>query len=200
MQRGDGEEALSSLRRSSPTSSCSIGCCRSCRASRSAAACAPSGNPQRADHHADGARRGDRPHPRPRHRRRRLSRQAVLADGADGAPARRAAPHRARRLAEDVEDRRHRDGPRRPRCAGPAPGASRAHRVPAARVPHGASGPCLSRAQLLDAVWGRDVYVEARTVDVHIGRLRKALIRGNARDPIRTVRSAGYVFGDRADA
>ncbi|MDB5472575.1 MAG: two-component system response regulator, partial [Caulobacter sp.] len=45
----------------------------------------------------------------------------------------------------------------------------------------------------LDAVWGSDVYVEARTVDVHIGRLRKAL-NGETHDddPIRTVRSAGY--------
>ena len=49
-----------------------------------------------------------------------------------------------------------------------------------------------SREQLLDAVWGNDVYVEARTVDVHIGRLRKALNDGDAFDPIRTVRSAGY--------
>ncbi|WP_443748731.1 phosphate regulon transcriptional regulator PhoB [Asticcacaulis solisilvae] len=49
-----------------------------------------------------------------------------------------------------------------------------------------------SREQLLDAVWGNDVYVEARTVDVHIGRLRKALNDGHAFDPIRTVRSAGY--------
>lgn len=49
-----------------------------------------------------------------------------------------------------------------------------------------------SREQLLDAVWGNDVYVEARTVDVHIGRLRKALNRGDDYDPIRTVRSAGY--------
>ncbi len=49
-----------------------------------------------------------------------------------------------------------------------------------------------SREQLLDAVWGNDVYVEARTVDVHIGRLRKALNNGEAYDPIRTVRSAGY--------
>jgi two-component system phosphate regulon response regulator PhoB len=62
------------------------------------------------------------------------------------------------------------------------------------------SGRVLSRAQLLDGVWGRDAFVDERTVDVHIGRLRKALIRGNERDPIRTVRSAGYVFGDRADA
>lgn len=54
-------------------------------------------------------------------------------------------------------------------------------------------GRVFSREQLLDAVWGSDVYVEARTVDVHIGRLRKALNRaGKADDPIRTVRSAGY--------
>ena len=58
------------------------------------------------------------------------------------------------------------------------------------------SGRVLSRTQLLDGVWGRDAFVDERTVDVHIGRLRKALIRGNERDPIRTVRSAGYVFGD----
>ena len=53
-------------------------------------------------------------------------------------------------------------------------------------------GRVFSREQLLDAVWGSDVYVEARTVDVHIGRLRKALGVTEASDPIRTVRSAGY--------
>jgi two-component system phosphate regulon response regulator PhoB len=53
-------------------------------------------------------------------------------------------------------------------------------------------GRVFSREQLLDAVWGSDVYVEARTVDVHIGRLRKALNDGFEDDPIRTVRSAGY--------
>jgi len=53
-------------------------------------------------------------------------------------------------------------------------------------------GRVFSREQLLDAVWGSDVYVEARTVDVHIGRLRKALNAGADADPIRTVRSAGY--------
>lgn len=53
-------------------------------------------------------------------------------------------------------------------------------------------GRVFSREQLLDAVWGSDVYVEARTVDVHIGRLRKALNVGTETDPIRTVRSAGY--------
>jgi len=55
-------------------------------------------------------------------------------------------------------------------------------------------GRVFSREQLLDAVWGRDVYVEARTVDVHIGRLRKALKKTSHKDPIRTVRSAGYAF------
>jgi len=55
-----------------------------------------------------------------------------------------------------------------------------------------------SREQLLDAVWGNDVYVEARTVDVHIGRLRKALNTGTDFDPIRTVRSAGYSLDSQA--
>ncbi|HCR66815.1 MAG: phosphate regulon transcriptional regulatory protein PhoB [Oceanicaulis sp.] len=55
-------------------------------------------------------------------------------------------------------------------------------------------GRVFSREQLLDAVWGSDVYVEARTVDVHIGRLRKALSIGGELDPIRTVRSAGYAL------
>jgi two-component system, OmpR family, phosphate regulon response regulator PhoB len=53
-------------------------------------------------------------------------------------------------------------------------------------------GRVFSREQLLDAVWGSEVYVETRTVDVHIGRLRKALVKGAESDPIRTVRSAGY--------
>ena len=55
-------------------------------------------------------------------------------------------------------------------------------------------GRVLSRTQLLDGVWGRDAFVDERTVDVHIGRLRKALIRGNDADPIRTVRGAGYTL------
>jgi two-component system phosphate regulon response regulator PhoB len=53
-------------------------------------------------------------------------------------------------------------------------------------------GRVFSREQLLDAVWGSDVYVEARTVDVHVGRLRKALNVDGTTNPIRTVRSAGY--------
>lgn len=57
-------------------------------------------------------------------------------------------------------------------------------------------GRVYSREQLLDLVWGRDVYVEVRTVDVHIGRLRKALNGRNQRDPIRTVRAAGYALDE----
>ena len=53
-------------------------------------------------------------------------------------------------------------------------------------------GRVFSREQLLDRVWGRDVYVEIRTVDVHIRRLRKALNAGGRPDLIRTVRAAGY--------
>jgi two-component system phosphate regulon response regulator PhoB len=57
-------------------------------------------------------------------------------------------------------------------------------------------GRVFSREQLLDSVWGSDVYVEARTVDVHVGRLRKALNQLGEKDPIRTVRSAGYSFDE----
>ncbi|TVQ57180.1 MAG: phosphate regulon transcriptional regulatory protein PhoB [Rhodobacteraceae bacterium] len=57
-------------------------------------------------------------------------------------------------------------------------------------------GRVFSREQLLDMVWGRDVYVEARTVDVHVGRLRKALNARGERDPIRTVRAAGYALDE----
>lgn len=59
-------------------------------------------------------------------------------------------------------------------------------------------GRVFSREQLLDAVWGSDVYVEARTVDVHVGRLRKALNEETEIDPIRTVRSAGYALDKSA--
>lgn len=55
-------------------------------------------------------------------------------------------------------------------------------------------GRVFSREQLLNAVWGSDVFVEVRTVDVHIGRLRKALNKYRQGDPIRTVRSAGYAL------
>jgi two-component system phosphate regulon response regulator PhoB len=58
-------------------------------------------------------------------------------------------------------------------------------------------GRVFSRDLLLDGVWGRDVYVDERTVDVHIGRLRKAINRGRDKDPIRTVRGSGYAFDER---
>lgn len=54
-----------------------------------------------------------------------------------------------------------------------------------------------TREQLLDAIWGNDIYVELRTVDVHIRRLRKALeVNAGMEDLIRTVRSAGYALDD----
>ncbi len=55
-------------------------------------------------------------------------------------------------------------------------------------------GRVLSRAQLIDRVWGTTAEIDERTIDVHVGRLRKSLVRGNETDPIRTVRGAGYVF------
>ena len=57
-------------------------------------------------------------------------------------------------------------------------------------------GRVFSRSQLLDGIWGRDSEIDERTVDVHIGRLRQALRRAGRRDPIRTVRGAGYAFDE----
>ncbi|WP_298961589.1 phosphate regulon transcriptional regulator PhoB [uncultured Methylobacterium sp.] len=57
-------------------------------------------------------------------------------------------------------------------------------------------GRVFSREQLLDGVWGHDVYIDERTVDVHVGRLRKALNRPSQTDPIRTVRGSGYSFDE----
>ena len=57
-------------------------------------------------------------------------------------------------------------------------------------------GRVFSRSQLLDGVWGQSVEIDERTVDVHVGRLRKSLSRGRERDPIRTVRGAGYSFDE----
>jgi two-component system phosphate regulon response regulator PhoB len=58
-------------------------------------------------------------------------------------------------------------------------------------------GRVFSREQLLDGVWGNEIYIDERTVDVHVGRLRKVINRGHDADPIRTVRGAGYAFDDR---
>ncbi|HUZ67427.1 MAG TPA: phosphate regulon transcriptional regulator PhoB [Beijerinckiaceae bacterium] len=60
-------------------------------------------------------------------------------------------------------------------------------------------GRVFSRGQLLDAVWGTSSEIDERTVDVHVGRLRKALSRGQERDPIRTVRGTGYSFDETFD-
>lgn len=56
-------------------------------------------------------------------------------------------------------------------------------------------GRVFSREALLDRVWGRDIYVDSRTVDVHIGRLRKSLMASGGSDPLRTVRGSGYALG-----
>ena len=56
-------------------------------------------------------------------------------------------------------------------------------------------GRVFSREQLLDLVWGRDIYIDTRTVDVHVGRLRKSLMQFGGSDPVRTVRGAGYALG-----
>ena len=61
-------------------------------------------------------------------------------------------------------------------------------------------GRVYSREQLLDNVWGTEIYVDERTVDVHIGRLRKGINRGKQPDPIRTVRGTGYAFDERFGA
>ncbi|MFD1880685.1 phosphate regulon transcriptional regulator PhoB [Paracoccus pacificus] len=56
-------------------------------------------------------------------------------------------------------------------------------------------GRVWTREQLLDRVWGRDIYVDTRTIDVHVGRLRKALMQNGGDNPVRTVRGAGYALG-----
>ncbi len=60
-------------------------------------------------------------------------------------------------------------------------------------------GTVFSREELLNGVWGPDIYVEPRTVDVHIRRLRKALNAENGSDVIRTVRAAGYALDGKGD-
>ena len=151
-----------------------------------------------ADPDADGARRGGRAHPRPRHRRRRLCGEAVL--GAElmarvKALLRRARPEAISSLlrAGDLELDRETFRVRR--------SGREVHLGPTEfrlleflmKTP----GRVFTREQLLDGVWGHDVYVDERTVDVHIGRLRRALNRGRSRDPIRTVRGAGYAFNEQ---
>ena len=56
-------------------------------------------------------------------------------------------------------------------------------------------GRVWTREQLLDRVWGRDIYVDNRTIDVHVGRLRKVLMAQGGDNPVRTVRGTGYALG-----
>jgi two-component system phosphate regulon response regulator PhoB len=58
------------------------------------------------------------------------------------------------------------------------------------------TGRVFERSQLLDSIWGMDSDIDERTVDVHVGRLRKAINQPKERDPIRTVRGTGYAFDE----
>ena len=157
---------------------------------------------QRADPDADGARRGRRPRARPRHRRRRLRGQAVLGAGAGGAREGAAAPGGAA-TASPTSCARAISCSTAPRIASRAASARSGWARPSSSCSRSSwrtPGRVLSRQQLLDGVWGRDAFIDGRTVDVHVGRLRKALIRGADSDPIRTVRGAGYAFEGRQRA
>ena len=156
----------------------------------------PAADTRPAGDHADRAHGGAGLDPRPEHRRRRLHHQAVLHGGAHRAHAGSAASRAA--------------------AAGrPAPCSSTTSSwIPASTGCSATGGRCISgrpsiacwnsccatprrvfsREDLLDAVWGADIHVEARTVDVHIRRLRKALNAPGEADPVRTVRSAGYAL------
>ena len=142
--------------------------------------------PAPADHHADRARRGRRPGARLRHRRRRLRREAVLRARADGARQGAAAADAAAELRRRRADGRATSSSTARPCRSRAAGATM-HLGPTEYrllefFMEARAGCCRAR-QLLDGVWGRDVYIDERTVDVHIGRLRKALMRGLARRP-----------------
>jgi two-component system phosphate regulon response regulator PhoB len=132
------------------------------------------------------------------HRRRRLHRQAVLGAGTPGAHSRPAAPRQSRTgrpvlTIGDLElDREKKRVSRSSRPVDLGPTEFRLLEFLMERP-----GRVFSREQLLDGVWGSDVYIDERTVDVHVGRLRKALNRGQGADPIRTVRGAGYSLDDR---
>ena len=131
--------------------------------------------------------------------RRRLHRQAVLGAGTIGARARASAPRQPGTGGARAQHRRHR---------GQIAKRSGFHAT-AGRSIFGPTeyrlleflmerpGRVFSREQLLDGVWGSDIYIDERTVDVHVGRLRKAINRGHMADPIRTVRGAGYSLDDR---
>jgi two-component system phosphate regulon response regulator PhoB len=130
----------------------------------------------------------------PGRRRRRLPHQALLAGRTDGARAGAAAPPRPRGARRPPAGRQPAPGP------GRAPRLQRRRRAASSAPPSSALLRYLmshpervhSRAQLLDKVWGDHVFIEERTVDVHIKRLRDALKPVGCADLVETVRGAGY--------
>ena len=130
-------------------------------------------------------------------RRRRLRGQAVLGERAGGegraaaAAGEPAAPGRGHRASATSSSTARPSGRQAPR--------PRVHLGPTdyrlLEFLMQSPGRVFSREQLLNNVWGDDVYIDDRTVDVHIGRLRKSLNSGRDQDPIRTVRGAGYSIG-----
>ena len=195
--RGDEADVL--LKEGVPTSSFSTGCCRACRGSSCAAGCG----------------RGPRPRQLPiimlTARGEESERVRGLATGADDyivkpfsvpeliarvrALLRRALPERLADVLTfgDLEvDREKKRVSRGGRPIDLGPTEFRLLEFLMERP-----GRVFSREQLLDGVWGSEIYIDERTVDVHVGRLRKALNRGHDTDPIRTVRGAGYALDDR---
>ena len=145
--------------------------------------------------HAHRPRRGGRPRARALHRRRRLRGEALLGAGILArvkALLRRAVPQRMAdtlQRGDIVLDRAAHRVTRREREVRLGPTE---YKLLLYFMEN--TGRVLTREQLLDGVWGRDAFIDGRTVDVHVGRLRKALIRGADVDPIRTVRGTGYAF------
>jgi two-component system phosphate regulon response regulator PhoB len=120
-------------------------------------------------------------------------RQAVLDARTAGPGQGDAAPRPPGSHFQPAQGRRYRTRPRNP------PGQRRGRDIKLGPTEFrlleflmSSPGRVYSRAQLLDGVWGHDVYVDERTVDVHVGRLRKAVNLSGMRDTIRTVRGAGY--------
>ena len=162
------------------------------------AAAGTAGNQAVAHHHADGARRGKRA-------------GRGLATGADdyivkpfSVPEllarvrgllRRASPERLATVLTYGDIELDREKRRVARSGRPVDLGPTEYRLLEFFLEH--PGRVFSREQLLDSMWGRDIYIDERTVDVHIGRLRKLLNPGREQDPIRTVRGAGYALDDR---
>ncbi|MCO5132117.1 MAG: phosphate regulon transcriptional regulator PhoB [Xanthobacteraceae bacterium] len=112
-----------------------------------------------------------------------------------GALLRRAAPERVASVLTHGDIELDRDKRRVARAGRPIELGPTEYRLLEFFLEH--PGRVFSREQLLDSVWGRDIYIDERTVDVHIGRLRKLINPDAAEDPIRTVRGAGYALDDR---